>query len=103
VTIDPRKADEIKFSVTFKCGTVWSDDGPPWTNQDAQIRHFAISRGGEVSRDELVEFFREMKADALRQAISRAQDNGAVIVDSKQVRVSPWLYHPVTVTAVTGA
>ena len=40
-----------------------------------------------------------MQPDALRQALNRAQDHGAVRLEDQRVIVAPWLYQTHSVTA----
>jgi len=85
VNVEPRWAhplEDLKF--TFRNGTVWEGEGPCFTDQQLQMRELLKSRGGTMSRAELGEAM-HLDGSALRTALKRATDNGAVAPSREQV------------------
>ena len=87
VTVEPRWAAPLDpFTLKFEQGTL-VDPGYPicsFTKQAEAIRQIIISQNGKATRDEVGRAL-GLGADALRQALKRAADSGAVTLTGEEV------------------
>jgi hypothetical protein len=90
VGVEPRWATPTEaFKLRFRNGTLWPHVDARFSGQAAQIREFLKSCGGRTSISALSEHLKFASADALRKALSRAQDSGAI------VRGDDWVALPI--------
>jgi hypothetical protein len=87
VSIDPRWGTPPKpLKLSLRAGTLWEDNAPKWTKQAVLIRKLIEDSGGSATREEL-KFGLDLDDGALRMALSRAQESGAIKVDGESVRL----------------
>jgi hypothetical protein len=85
ITVEPRWGKPLTdLPFTFKAGTVWEGDGPPWTEQQLEIREFVKSNGGRVPRKLIGEAL-GLEGSALRNALMRASTEGAIARSEEEV------------------
>lgn len=80
VTVDPRwGTPPDPFSLRFRNGTLWPDDGfPGFTEQATRMREFLKLNGGKVSNDSLRAHL-GLNPEAFRKALDRAEKKGAIV------------------------
>jgi hypothetical protein len=87
VKIEPRWAAPVKpFNLKFKEGTVWPTEESGFTGQANKIRAFVLGQGGKSTRQALQEHL-ELGDDTLRKALSRAEEQKAIVVVGDEVRL----------------
>ena len=94
VDVDPRWGKPPEpLKLTFQSGTLWEGDGPGWTKQEEKIRALLLANNCQLTREQ-VGFGLGLEGSALRNALKRAKDNGAIDHDDKIVRLPATLSQP---------
>lgn len=81
LVVEPRwAAPPPPFKLKFRDGTMWAED--LFSPSAQKVRDFVETHGGRVSKEQLRESapWNSMKADAFRQTLHRAQDEGAITI-----------------------
>lgn len=85
VKIEPRWAAPVPpFNLKFEKGTVWPTEDDSLTKQAAQIRDLVKERGGRCKKEDIGNAL-NLGADALRKALARAKDQGALALAGEEV------------------
>jgi hypothetical protein len=85
VNVEPRWAKPPdRMTLMFNEGTLVELGPAVWSEQAKDIRCFVLSSGGKISREELG-LRMNLYDSALRMALKRAQDCGAIVLDSDSV------------------
>jgi hypothetical protein len=87
VNVDPRwgKAPE-PLKLTFHDGTLWEGDGSRWTKQEEKIRALLMANDCQCTREQ-VRLGLGLEDSALRMALKRAHESGAIDLDGETVRM----------------
>jgi hypothetical protein len=87
VTVDPRWAKPPEpFRLRFDAGTLWPDSRVIHAGQTAHIRAYVEQVGGAATKEEVGKHLK-LSGDALRKALKRAEQAGAVQLDQNLVNL----------------
>jgi hypothetical protein len=79
VKIDPRWGAPFEFNLEFKDGTLWPTEKSFFAPTAARIRSFLQNQNGRATKTEIAEHL-NLKGDALRKALERAERDKAITV-----------------------